>query len=75
MTYGLEDLARDLGQRHPPFRADGAVDRALALGEGSWAGGGVQRHHADRTFVDADRAADALANLDRELHHPGEGAA
>ena len=32
-------------------------------------------HDDDRALTDADAAADALADLDRVLHHPGEGPA
>ena len=49
----------------------GPVDRPLAGREGRLARLGDEGHHDDRAFADADAAADAFADLDRVLHHPG----
>ena len=71
---GLERLAGDLRQRDPSVgrRFGRAVDRTLPSRERHLAGHRDQRHHVGRAFADADAAADALAHLERVLHHPRE---
>ena len=73
-VVALEDLAGHGGHGKPRLRAanvgDGAIDRALAGRQRRLTGFGHEGHDDDRAFADADAAADALADLDRVLHHP-----
>ena len=48
-------------------------DRALARRERGRALDRHELHDRDGALLDADRAADALADLDRMLHDPGQG--
>ena len=71
-VVGLSDssVTSDSGSQPlgPRRRAGGRSGPAAA--RASSPGLRDERHHADRALADADAATDALADLDRVLHHP-----
>ena len=73
-VVALEDLAGHAPERQPRLGAAGGrrtLDRTLARRQRRLARFGHEGHDDDRALADADAAADALADLDRVLHHPG----
>ena len=72
----LEQFARDVAERLPVRRRlDGPRDGALARGQRRRARDRVEQDDVSGALAHADAAADALADLDRVLHHPFEGPA
>ena len=71
----LQRLARHRRPRDPAARRLGPLDPALAWRQRGRSVHGLEAHDDDRAFADADRAADALPDLDRVLHHPAQGTA
>ena len=69
----LERLARDRRPGDPAEGRLGPLDPALARRERRRPVDGLEGHDGDRALADADRAADALADLDGVLHHPAQG--
>ena len=73
-VVAFEHLACHARHGEPTFWIGGGggrtIDRALAWRERGLAPFGDEGHDDDRAFTDADAAADALADLDRVLHHP-----
>ena len=63
----------DRGPRDPAAGGLRSGDRALAQRERRRALDRHELHDRDGALLDADRAADALADLDRMLHDPGQG--